>query len=475
VQQAGLSRQAPPRAGEAGLAVWAGRIAMGVAALALGTALGRAEHPALLVAVAALGAVAVAAAVARLRWSLVAALFLLVAYVPDTLAHRSVAHGLTAIVLAGALLRRATGRESFAPPRELLAIAALGLAYLAASVGAADRGAAAAETLDLVSYGLIVGLLMVLLDTPDWLRRALWAVVTGVGLLAFLAIVQQVTKTYGSTYGGFAGVLPAGDAMRSAGPLNPNPFGQVLVTSAVLAFYLARMQTRTSARAFAAAICAACLVAAIYTQSRAALIALVIVAIVIALLQGVRLRTVAIALVAVVALGSLVVPDSLQQRIGALKDATGSDSATASFRDNASLRGRTSENLAGVQMWGDHPLLGVGPDNFEVHYQTYSAEIGLDPRAQQRSAHNLYLESLAETGVLGAIAFAAVLWLALSGAWRARSRLAGRDALLGEGLAVALGAFLICAVTLHSSYARYEWVFIGLGFAAGSLARRAAR
>ena len=96
---------------------------------------------------------------------------------------------------------------------------------------------------------------MVLLDTPAWLRRALWAVVMGVGLLAFLAIVQQVTKTYGSTYGGFAGVLPAGDAMRSAGPLNPNPFGQVLATSAVLAFYLARMQSRTSARVFAAAIC----------------------------------------------------------------------------------------------------------------------------------------------------------------------------------------------------------------------------
>jgi hypothetical protein len=68
-----------------------------------------------------------------------------------------------------------------------------------------------------------------------------------------------------------------------------------------------------------------------------------------------------------------------------------------------------------------------------------------------------------------------VLWLALTGAWRARSRLPGRDALLGEGLAVALGAFLICAITLHSAYARYEWIFLGLGLAAGCLARRPAR
>ena len=34
---------------------------------------------------------------------------------------------------------------------------------------------------------------------------------------------------------------------------------------------------------------------------------------------------------------------------------------------------------------------------------------------------------------------------------------------------------MICAVTLHSSYARYEWVFLGLGLAAGCLARRPAR
>jgi hypothetical protein len=42
-------------------------------------------------------------------------------------------------------------------------------------------------------------------------------------------------------------------------------------------------------------------------------------------------------------------------------------------------------------------------------------------------------------------------------------------------VAAALGAFLICALTLHSSYARYEWIFLGLGLAAGCLARRPAR
>jgi hypothetical protein len=47
--------------------------------------------------------------------------------------------------------------------------------------------------------------------------------------------------------------------------------------------------------------------------------------------------------------------------------------------------------------------------------------------------------------------------------------------LLGEGLFVALSAFLICAVTLNSAYARYQWIFIGLALATGRLGRRPAR
>jgi O-antigen ligase len=179
-----------------------------------------------------------------------------------------------------------------------------------------------------------------------------------------------------------------------------------------------------------------------------------------------------VALCIVIALGSAVVPQSLRQRVGALSDIA---SAGVGTPGDGSLRGRKSENLAGLHMWADHPLLGVGPDNFEVHYQRYSAVIGIDPRPQRRGAHNLYLESLAETGLLGALPFLAVLALALTGAWRARSRLTGGDALLGEGLFVALAAFLICALTLHSAYARYEWIFLGLGLAAGCLARRPAR
>jgi putative inorganic carbon (HCO3(-)) transporter len=450
-------------------ALWAGRIAASAAAFAAGSVLARADDPTLLAAATVLGVLAVGCAVAQPRWCLVAALFLLVGYVPDVLATRSASHALTVIVLAGVVVRWAAGRDRFTLPGEMLAFGTLVLAFVTATLLATDPAVAASETLDLVSYGAVVAMLMVLLDTTVWLRRAVWAIVAGVGLLATLAIVQQVTKSYGSTYGGFATILRAGDAVRSAGPLNPNPFGQVVATAAVLAFYLARIQRHRASRWLAMAIAAACVVAVAYTQSRAALIALLIVAIAIGALCGVRLRVLAVAVCGVIALGTVLLPASLQTRVDALYTAV---SANAGTPQDTSLRGRRSENLAALRMWADHPLVGVGPDNFEVHYEQYSEAIGTDPRPEQRGAHNLYLESLAETGVFGATAFFALLWLALRGAWRARRRLQSDDALLAEGILVALSAFLICAVTLHSAYARYEWIFVGLGLAAGRLARR---
>lgn len=472
MREAGLGQLAPPRPARSAVTVWGGRIVGGAAAFAAGSVLGSADDPLQLALLPVLGAVAIAAAVARLRWCLVTVLFLLVTYLPDTLAGPSLAHALTAVVVAGALVGVALGRERFASPRELLPLGALLLACGAAALGAGDRGVAAEEALDLVGYLVMVAMLLVLVDTPSWLRRALWAVVAGVGLLALLAIVQQLTKTYGSSYGGLAGVIRTSETIRSAGPLQANTFGQVLATAAVLAFYLSQIESRRGRQALAGAISLACVVALGYTQSRAALIALLLAAVAVGALRGVRLRVLAATVCAVVVLGSVVLPENLQTRIGALSEVVSADAA--SFKDTA-LRGRTSVNLAGLEMWADHPLVGVGPDNFELNYQVYSQAIGIDPRPQRRGAHNLYLEWLAETGLLGALAFLGVVALALTGAWRARRQLEGREALLGEGLLVALGAFLACALTLHTSYARYQWIFLGLGLAAGCLARRPAR
>ncbi len=62
--------------------------------------------------------------------------------------------------------------------------------------------------------------------------------------------------------------------------------------------------------------------------------------------------------------------------------------------------------LAAWDMLRDFPLLGVGPDNFRLRFTDYT---GSDESHVGTHAHSLYFESLADTGVLGFVAFSGFL------------------------------------------------------------------
>jgi hypothetical protein len=59
-------------------------------------------------------------------------------------------------------------------------------------------------------------------------------------------------------------------------------------------------------------------------------------------------------------------------------------------------------------MFRDHPLLGVGPDNFRWRFESYS---GVAADNLGIHAHNQYLEALADTGLLGLVSLG---WLLVS-------------------------------------------------------------
>ena len=146
------------------------------------------------------------------------------------------------------------------------------------------------------------------------------------------------------------------------------------------------------------------------------------------------------------------------------------------YASDESVAHRFAENLAAIHMFRDNPLLGVGPGNYSVQYLDYAQNIGLDNRAEERTgveqaAHNLYLEALAELGLLGASAFFAVIGFAVRGAFLLRARLPGRDALIGEGLLVGFAGYFTAAVFLHGAFPHLLWIVLGLGLAAGRGAR----
>jgi putative inorganic carbon (HCO3(-)) transporter len=302
-------------------------------------------------------------------------------------------------------------------------------------------------------------------------------VVIAIAALAIVSLLQAALGAYGSNFAGFArGKAEGAGVFRASGPLDPNFFGQVLVATAMLALYLGISARNRDGRWLGVAACGVCLGAVALTGSRGALVAAVAAFLLVLLLAPIPRRIVGTAGAVAVVAGLIFLPSGLKARVGLPTSSADSQQVAVVQKGSASaLRGRESENLAAVEMFRDYPIFGVGPANYPLHYLDYSQQIGLDPRLEQRQPHSLYLGALAETGIVGAVALLAILWLALRGAWRARERLVGRDALLAEGIFVALVTFLVAALFLHLSYPRYLWLMVGLGLAAGNLARRTAR
>jgi O-antigen ligase len=421
----------------------------------------------------------IAAVVTATRWALIVLLFLLYSYAGWVVGHAvglpEISQPLLLLIIAAVAWRRLSKDEEFSLPGELTALLVLGLMLTASATVAADLGVNLSEISDFVGYALTIVALVALLDRPVWLRRAVWSVVIAGGALAIINLAQAVTSSYAFDFAGFAIARPEGaGTFRVGGPLDPNFFGQMLIATAILALYLALSARRSAGRALALTMFAACVVTTGLTGSRGTLVAAAAGLFLILLLAPIPRALVAATVALVVAAGLVFLPAGLKARVGVPVDpATSYQVATVTKGSEGAVRGREIENIAALHMFEDHPLLGVGPGNYAGNYLRYTQDV-TQARLTQRQAHSLYLAALAETGIAGTGALLAVLWLALCGAWRGRRWLGGGDALLAEGILVALVSFLVASLFLHAAYPRYLWILVGFGFVAGQLARNEA-
>ena len=115
--------------------------------------------------------------------------------------------------------------------------------------------------------------------------------------------------------------------------------------------------------------------------------------------------------------------------------------------DNFALIERLAHWVAGYRMWESAPWLGVGAGNYAAAYESVRMPTWTEPLGH---AHNLYLNILAETGLIGLAAFAA-MWIGLAAwAWR---RTNGDPAFACSGWCRAMAAAALGAMaylTLHS-------------------------
>ena len=174
--------------------------------------------------------------------------------------------------------------------------------------------------------------------------------------------------------------------------------------------------------------------------SRGAWLAMVAGLLVTNLLLGPRVRawTVVAALVgALVLLGgaSNLLPATVSERIvtAAQNFAIFDARSVRLTPENWAIVERMATWQAGWDMFLDYPVLGVGAGNFDTAYETYHLKGWQQPRGH---AHNVYLNALAETGLLGLASYLLFLggafgllgfglyrrWTTAHGPWTASAR-----------------------------------------------------
>src|SRR5882672_2773621 len=343
---------------------------------------------------------------------------------------------------------------------------------------------------------LLYFLLLNLVRTFGTLRRVTWALLVAGAVLGSLTLYQEISHSYGNEFGGLAqrtlkretpeDVLfsqydsegPAGKvrlAQRAQGPIDdPNRFAQMLIVLLPLGWCRVRDEPTFAGRALAGSLSILILSGVLITYSRGAFLALLAMLTVLAILRGIRLFQV-VAVAAVLIVSAMLFAPGYSGRILTLRGVQGLFSASSDVDPDAVQRGRATEMLAAWNVLVDHPVLGVGPGQFAPIYSvSYMSEhYSLRRVTEQRRAHSLYLELGAEMGVVGLLAFLAVVVATLRDLMTVRRQSASHRAVANYATAfiVAISGYLTTALFLQLSFQRYFWILLSLAGAAVHAAR----
>ncbi len=350
----------------------------------------------------------------------------------------------------------------------LLFFVAVVFSFLAAS----DKDIAMVSILDVGKDIVIIYCIIFALRQPHSWKLAVWIIVITTALLSLLGIYQTVTGDYNQTFIGLGSVqmqqvfdTSASSTPRVGGPINaPNMWGQVLVAIIPLVLYRIIYGSSRLTKFIGAVLFLILFYEMLNTYSRGAYLALAISFVLI--LFQLRLNPIvpAVGLI-LAALLLFALPSSYIERFGSLSFL--SPTASNGIYQDSSFRGRTSEMLTGLSMFAAHPLLGVGAGNYPINYQRYAQVIGIEVRAEARDPHSLYIQLLAETGILGTAAFLGIIFSLFSGL--ARTTAALKRSPLQQiwlpwisSIQVSLVGYLIAAFFLHDAYIRYFWILVAI-------------
>ena len=366
-------------------------------------------------------------------------------------------------------------------------LALYSLALLVATLVAWDRALADDRLAENVKAWVIFLLVAVLAATPRRLVQGSWTIVAAGALLGGLGTYQVLTGGFHNQFWGFARVKDAhiwGDVFekRIAGPLgDPNFFAQILIVLVPIGLALAAGSKGWRGRLLALGATGLILAGSILTYSRGGALALGCMLLLILVSRRVRPRQIALGALALV-LALAVTPPEFLRRLGTIGEVLPGGEEVED--PDSSFQERKLYALTAWAMFLDHPLLGVGPGNYTVHFDHYADLVGFSARDYEQPGevhypHNLYLEIAAESGIFGLAVFGAAAVAAFVGLRQARGSLAARgdsrSADLARAFEIALVGYLVSSVFLHGHFQRYLWLLFGFAAALRLMAREEAR
>ena len=238
---------------------------------------------------------------------------------------------------------------------------------------------------------------------------------------------------------------------------NSGDFGVAMCVAFPLAGALVFAKTKKTTRFLLLVACAAYFAAIILCGSRGAVVGAAAASLV-AFARNPR-RIVGPVMAGVVLLGLLYfLPESSKDRMR----------SALHWEQDKTASLRISFWKAGLKMFRDHPVLGVGLGNFPSAYAESYAESGSD--RGEWAPHNIFIQAASELGIAGLLPLLALLVLFLRLNARTRKHLLALDSSghrrleywLAVGLDLALVGYLASGFFLTVLYYPHLWVLVGL-------------
>lgn len=329
---------------------------------------------------------------------------------------------------------------------------------------------------------IIVVVVVMMMRSPKMLHRAMWALLFAGIFMASITTWQQLTGTFENDYLGFAKagkmqiVSGVEDDYRIAGPIgDPNFYSQVILTLIPLGMDRLWNEKNKKLRWFAIWQLSVCMASIFFSFSRGAFLSLAVSS----FIMFVRRPPKPLSVIIIIALGFVVIPTlpaSYIARLETIPEAI-PGLAKEDVRNEASFRGRSSAQQAGLRMFWANPIFGLGVGNFGNHYQEYARDLGLDNSRWDQAPHNMYLEILTEKGLFGLSVFGAMIWMLFRDMNKARKKF--REINMDDfdnlvfGFQAGLVGYMFAGIFLQLSYPRFFWILIAIAYAIPNVANKA--